>query len=73
MIRLNAAKHDCQILEGVWGAIVFHDYHTNIAYAGYRCRIKFPNGEYQWKYYDSEGYFNHQCEGDLDVQVCEEP
>jgi hypothetical protein len=71
--RLAAAKQDCLVLEGVWGPAVFKDIVTNIAYAGYSCRYKLLNGKYEWHYFDSEGYLNQRCVGDLDVQTCEEP
>ena len=76
--RLTAAKQDCQVLGGAWNPAVFNDYVTRIAYAGYSCRVKYPNlpfpkGPYEWRYYDSEGYLNQICVGDLDVQTCTAP
>ena len=71
--RLANAKQDCSVLEGVWGTAVFKDIDTNVAFAGYSCRMKFPDGTYTWLYYDSEGYLNQRCNGTLEVQTCEAP
>jgi hypothetical protein len=73
MKRIADAKQDCGVMEGVWGPAVFNDIVTNLRYSGYSCRYKFRNGTYQWNYYDSEGYLNQRCVGDLDVKTCEEP
>jgi hypothetical protein len=69
--RLANAKQDCGVLEGVWSTAVFKDIDTNVAFAGYSCRLKYPNGTYTWLYYDSEGYLNQRCHGTLEVQTCE--
>jgi hypothetical protein len=71
--RLANAKQDCSVLEGVWGTAVFKDIDTNVAFAGYSCRMKYPDGTYTWLYYDSEGYLNQRCNGTLEVQTCEAP
>lgn len=71
--RLKGAKGDCQVQGGKWGRSVFKDYDTNVAFAGYSCTVRYPNGKYTWWYYDSEGHLNQKCEGDLDVSRCEAP
>jgi hypothetical protein len=71
--RLANAKQDCGVIEGVWSTAVFKDIDTNVAFAGYSCRYKHLDGQYTWLYYDSEGYLNKRCTGDLEVQTCEAP
>jgi hypothetical protein len=69
--RLANAKQDCLVLEGVWSAAVFNDYDSHIQYSGYSCRLKWGNSQYKWSYYDSLGYLNQTCIGNLDVQTCD--
>ncbi len=69
--RLANAKQDCQVLEGAWSTAIFNDIDTNVAFAGYSCTYKFPNGQYEWHYYDSEGFRNQTCSGDIEVRTCE--
>ena len=69
--RLANAKQDCLVMEGVWSAAVFNDYDSHIQYSGYSCRLKWGNSQYKWFYYDSLGYLNQTCIGNLDVQTCD--
>lgn len=71
--KVAAERKACLDLGGVWGNATFKDLETNVAYAGYSCRQKFSNGLYIWFYFDSEGNYHYQCQGDLDVQTCEKP
>ena len=68
--RLGWAKQGCLLLKGAWSAAVFNDIDTNVAFAGYSCHFKRQTGEYVWMYYDSEGYLNQTCYGDIEVQTC---
>jgi hypothetical protein len=69
--RIAEEKLTCTAMYGKWGRAVFNDIDTNIRYSGYSCRQSLAKGQYTWFYFDSEGYYNHRCVGDLEVQECE--
>jgi hypothetical protein len=71
--RLVVAKNQCTNHGGSWGPSTFEDLEfDDLVHIGYVC-ITIPNsdGDREWRYYDSEGFLNHYCFGDSEVQICE--
>lgn len=61
--RIEGAKDSCVLMEGTWSPAIFKDIDTNVELAGYVCSYRI-NNNYNWWYYDSEGFLNQHCSSD---------
>jgi hypothetical protein len=73
-LRLANLEDRCTSSRGAsWGEATFADIEIDdLVHIGYVCITKAGSDGYrEWRYYDSEGIYNHLCLGDSEVQVCE--